>query len=1331
MTVKKFTLCLLLAVIHFEYYCQTQPTFQKIDQSQGLSSSRITGIVKEEKGFVWIGTQNGLNRYDGFNVKIYNKQNSNIESNNISSLYLDRKNRIWLTTSGGGLNLYDRINDKFISYKNSQEKEFSIISNRINILTEREDGLFWIGTEKGLSLFDYDKNIFYNFPFNQQKSLNINSIYQDKNNNLWLGTFANGLFLFDSKTKKFTSIPQNKNQITSPINAITKLNSDEILLGTSGNGLLVVDLKMQKISNFLSHNQLLKDKTKITRSLKKDSKDNLWIGTDGYGLLEIQYPNSKEPIVRNYINNAQLSSSLSGNAIYVIAEDEASNMWIGTAWNGVSVLDKKNKTEIISSDIIGKNPNPVLSIFQNDKNIYLGLDGDGLNIYNKKNKKVKYYTNKTLGAKYIQKIFQSKDNNIWLGTFGNGLIRFNEKTKDITSYKNTFSNNQSISFNDVRDIVEDEKNNLWIATWGGGLNYFDRKANTFSRQNTGINKNIISILKDKNNIWLASFGGGLELFDIHKNKVTHFNYKETDTTSISSNNIFSLLKDTKGYLWIGTSGAGINRMNLKTNKIQRFENFENIKYKTITSIIEDNDFNIWFGSKKGIIKYDYENNTFKTFTNLKGDFHINSVYKDKAGFLYFGGIHGVTKFDPRLVNNTNSQPKVVIKSFKIFNKEAGVGANEILKKNITLTKEITLDYFHNVITFEFAALKFPTSENYEYSIKMENFDEDWRNIGTDRTATFTNLAPGNYTLKVKSRALSGSWGNTFTSLQITILKPYWQTNLAYAIYAILFTIGIYLFRKYLIAWGKLKSSLELEKITHEKDTELYNAKQQFFTNISHEIRTPVTLILSSINRLFDTNTNNEKDKRQIKASHTIRRNSNLLLRLVNELLDVRKLEMNDVVLNVTASEFVSFTREIFLSFVDIASDRNIKYRFNSNEKTIPLWFDKNQLEKVIFNLLSNAFKFTDDGGAIHLNIETSLNQVTLLVNDTGIGLSVKNQEKIFNRFYQVKYAHTEKNKGFGLGLSIAKEIIELHKGSVKVHSKLKEGTTFVVKLLKGNTHFNLNIDTKNSTENNTIHVLQNKISKRKSKQETILIVEDNLEIQEALKDLLEEENYTIKQACNGVEGLKLANTSFPSLIITDVMMPKMDGIELTKIIKSNTTTSHIPIIILTAKTASEAKKEGIETGADAYITKPYNEDFLKSRIKNLLKSRKLLKEKFVSNNLLNPKEITVNSKDQIFLERLYLILEKNLETNNVKAPIIAKQLHMSHSAMYKKIKSLTGLTYTEFIRDYRLSIAKQLIEEMGYSIADTCYKVGYSDRKYFSRLFKNKFKQNPSYYLNK
>jgi hypothetical protein len=1319
----------LLALFFFKNYGQTQPIFEKIGQSQGLSSSKITGIVKERNSFIWISTQNGLNRYDGHSVKIYNKQNSNIASNDITSLYLDSKNRIWLTSYGGGLSLYDKVNDEFISFKNSVNDTYSIISNRVNTIVEDANGLFWVGTEKGLCSFNYDVDKFYSYAHNAQQHLNITSIYKDKKANLWLGTFEKGLLLFNTESKKFERISEKSRQITSSINVITELNSDTILLGTAGNGLLAVDLKTHKVSNFFHNNLPLADKVKIVRSIKKDSKDNLWIGTDGYGLFELQYPNSKEPIVKNYMYNSQLVSSIAGNAIYVISEDADANMWIGTAWNGISVLDKKNQTEIMLSDIVGLNPNPVLSMFQNDLAIYLGLDGNGLNIYNKQSKKMNFYNSSIIKAKYIQKIIQTEDKNIWLGTFGNGLLKFNQQRKEVKKYTHVFKDAASISFDNVRDIIEDKKNNLWIATWGGGLNYFDTKQEVFSRINLP-NNNLVSILKDKNKIWIASFGGGLNLFDIHKKKISTFSFKEKDTTTLSSNNLFSILKDSRGYLWIGTSSAGVNRMNLQTNEIERFQNFENIKYKTITSIIEDNDHNIWFGSKKGVFKYDYVNSTFITFSNLPGDFHINSAFKDAKGFLYFGGINGVVKFDPRTLRNTNLQPKVKIRNFKIFNKEVAIGKSNILKKSIALTKEIKLKYFHNVITFEFSALKFPTAANCEYAIQMENFDNDWRNIGLDRTATYTNLSPGNYVFKVKSKEIGNTeWGSAYTSVKMNIQKPYWFTWTAYVLYMGLLILFIYLARKYILAWGKLKSSLELEKVTHEKDTELYTSKQQFFTNISHEIRTPVTLILSSINRLFDND--KIKDGKQIKAAHTIRRNSSLLLRLVNELLDVRKLETNEIVLNVSEGEFVSFAKEIYLSFSDIAFDRNITYTFNTDQNTSYLWFDKNQLEKVVFNLLSNAFKFTGDLGAVALKIETTANEVILYVNDTGIGLSEADQNKIFNRFYQVKYAHTKNNKGFGLGLSIVKDVIKLHKGQILVSSQFKKGSSFEVRLLKGNKHFNDNLDlgSEDLEEEKPIAILQSKISDRKSKKETILVVEDNIEIQESLKEILEIENYEVIQAFNGLEGLKLATTILPGLIISDVMMPEMDGIELSKKIKLNSITNHIPFIILTAKTAAKDKIEGYETGADEYIIKPYNEAFLKSRIKNLLQGRKLLKQKFINTTSLNPKELVINSKNQIFLEKLYTFLEENLQGNSLKAEIISKHLNMSHSSMYKKIKSLTGLTFMEFIRDYRLSIAKQLIAEMGYSVTDACYKVGYSDRKYFSKLFKNKFKQNPSFYL--
>jgi signal transduction histidine kinase/DNA-binding response OmpR family regulator len=767
-------------------------------------------------------------------------------------------------------------------------------------------------------------------------------------------------------------------------------------------------------------------------------------------------------------------------------------------------------------------------------------------------------------------------------------------------------------------------------------------------------------------------------------------------------------------------------MNLENYKIERFNNFE---YRSITSMIEDDNNNIWFGTKQGIIKYDYNSNKFTQPQNLDGDFHINSTFIDENNSIYFGGIKGVIKFNPEHLDLSFQKPKVFLTNFKLFNKEVPVKKEGILQKNIQLQKNIVLKHSDNVITFNYAGLKYPFSQDLEYAIKMENFDKSWREVSNDRTATYTNLSPGKYIFKVKSKEIGDDWGTDFTLIHLEVLKPYWLTWWAYLVYFLLLILIFYFIRKNIIAWGKLKSSLELEKLTHEKDNELYNSKQQFFTNISHEIRTPITLILSSINRL--SNSNKIKDGKQIKAAHTIRRNSNLLLRLVNELLDVRKLETNEIDLKISKNDFVSFAKEIYTSFSDIASDRNIKYNFKTDENRIDLWFDKNQLEKVIFNLLSNAFKFTNDKGEIQFKIENTNKKILFSVKDNGIGLSTNEKEKIFKRFYQVKETHTEKNRGFGLGLSIVKDIVKLHKGQIEVKSEFKKGSSFEVQLLKGNSHFNTDIilDINNSENKNTLEKLQNKISVRNTKQETILIIEDNLDIQESLKELLENENYFILQAFNGLDGLKTATTNLPNLIISDIMMPEMDGFQLSNKIKTNGITNHIPVILLTAKTANDDKLKGFEKGADAYITKPYNEEFLINRIKNILKSRKLLKQKFETNNLLNPKELAVNSKDQIFLENLYKILEDNLQSSNLKADFISQSLNMSHSSMYKKIKSLTGLTFMEFIRDYRLSIAKQLIEEMGYSVSEACYKVGYSDRKYFSKLFKNKFKQNPSFYL--
>ena len=433
---------------------QSQTTFKKINQATGLSNGRVTSIVKEKDGFIWIGTKNGLNRYDGLQVKVYNKKNSNLGSNDISDLFIDSKNRLWITTLGGGVNYYNPLNDTFKIFKNIPNDSNSLLSNHVNTVIEDSKGRIWLGTEKGLCKFDTSKNQFISYTdqptTNQSKNSNsITCIYEDKNGDLWVGTFGNGLFLFDVAEEKFNQIIPKETQISDFINAISELNPDKILIGTSGSGLLLVDITTFKFSNFFKENLSFKQNINIVRSIKKDSRDNLWIGTDGNGVFEIEYPNAKNPIIHNYLYNSQLESSLSGNAIYEIMDDNDSNIWIGTAWNGISILDKKNTNEILFSDIIGLNPTPVLSIYKNKKNLYLGLDGEGLTIYNQQLNQVKYYNEKSknisVKGKFIQKITESKNGDIWLGTFANGLIKFDEKLNTFKQYKHEFENEKSIS----------------------------------------------------------------------------------------------------------------------------------------------------------------------------------------------------------------------------------------------------------------------------------------------------------------------------------------------------------------------------------------------------------------------------------------------------------------------------------------------------------------------------------------------------------------------------------------------------------------------------------------------------------------------------------------------------------------------------------------------------------------------------------------------------------------------------------------------------------------------------------------------------------------------
>lgn len=1326
---------LLLVIFSFVSFLivqsQEKKIIEKINQKQGLSNSRITGIVKDEDGFIWISTQDGLNKYDGFNFEVFQKKNSNISSNDITHIIRDSKNRIWVATLGGGISLYDKQKNNFRVIKKLNSEAKSIISNQINILFEDTQGFIWIGTDNGVSKINPVSFNYINFQSLELSNINVTSFYEGMNGDMYIGTFGRGLFVLKNGHKSIEKIKVNQQEKIKYINVLSSLNNDNLLVGTSYHGLMRFDLNTNLVTDYFKENNL-NDTPDIVRSVKTDSRGNLWVGSDGKGLFKIESPNSTKVKLKKFDFNPESKSGLSGNAIYVIAEINNNSIWIGTAWNGLNVINYKDNSELIYSDIKGEKPFPVLSINKSKNSLFIGSDGNGLTTFNFKDKSIKKLP---IDANYIQHISINDDRFIWLGTFANGLIKYDLRDNTQKKYVNTINDNSSISFNNVRDLIF-EGDSIWVGTWGGGLNLFDKKKQEFKTFtfNDSIkplnNRNIVSLENDDNRIWIATFGGGLNMFEKRTKKFKNFKFSESNHNSISSNYIFSLLKDSRNNLWIGSSGAGISRMNLKDFSITRFEEY---KYSTITSIIEDNENNIWFGSKNGILKYDYKDNAMHQVNVLYGDYHLNSTFIDKDNYLYFGGINGITKFNPSQIDLSFNPIKVFITDFKLFNKKVSITDNGILQSNIQTVDEITLNYSDNVFTFNYAGIKYPFSKDLEYAIKLENFDEQWREVGKDRTATFTNLSPGEYIFKVKAKEIDDEWKSDYTSIRIKVLKPFWSTWWAILFYLFLIVLIAYYLRKNFIEKGKLKSSLEFEKLMHEKDNEIYKLKQQFFTNISHEIRTPVTLIISSINRLF--NNDYLKDGRKIKAANTIRRNSNLLLRLVNELLDVKKLENNDITLKVTENNIVSFVKEIYSSFSDVASDRNINYELKTDLSKSILWFDKNQLEKVIFNLISNAFKFTHDNGEISIIISEEQEKVVIKIKDNGIGLSKENQKKIFKRFYQVDNNHSDKNRGFGLGLSIVQDIVKLHKGKITVESEIKEGSVFEVILKKGTDHLKEyisdNLLSKFSNDNKTIIDLKRKVNKKKGEVFSVLVVEDNVEIQDYVKDLLENSNYSVIQAFNGLEGLQKVTKYLPDLIITDIMMPEMDGTELIKKVKTNSITSYIPIIVLTAKTAIEDKRENFQLGADDYITKPFDDVILLSRIKNLLKNRKFLKNKFGSQDIFEPKKININSKDQKFLESVYKIFEENLETSSLNAVMVSEKMNMSHSTLYKKIKILTGLTFVEFLRDYKLSVAKQLIQETGYSVSEASYKVGYSDNKYFSKLFKAKFKKSPSYFLKK
>lgn len=1365
--------------------------FNHFTTSNGLSNNNVNEVIQDKLGFIWFATEDGLNKYDGYSAKVYRHiqgNSSSISSNNLWSLYEDQNGFIWIGTKSGEINRYNSSTDSFSHWDIKSE---IVSDNSITSIIEDKFGNLWIGTYKsGLYRFNPETEKIENWR-NDPKKLNslsnnyITGIVKDADKNIWISTYNgfNRLVTVGSTIyfEQYFNDPSDENSLSSNIIwSITKskIDSDLIWLGTS-DGLTSFNTKTKNFKRIQIPNP---DKLQFGESAGNvieefsDGENILW--ADSYaGLLRIDLSNNS---VIRFISDDNNPKSIINNQINGLLKDHSGVVWIATQ-NGLSYFSKKSlkfnnlfSTKEQKLDYSLLNKVSINSIIRDINNtIWFGTD-KGLYFLDAKsvNKSIQKFN--ALGDLNIWSLTEGEKNELWIGTYGLGIFKLNKVTGSVEKFQPNIPQTRvaSAKFNKV--VYSDNQKNIWIGYWGIGLGRIKNKDNTFEIwQNTGKQKkddlshnDVWAIYQDrKGRMWIGTNGGGLNLF-VEGDKVKFLNWA-ADKNGLSSNSINAIIESTnkkytsddKTILWIATDN-GLNKFIINNSGKDLFPNKSDIEIlqysaknglinSTIKSIAEDDKGNLWVTTGKGISLFDVKKEVFVNFTNadgiVGGDFNTSSILKDYNGKIYAGSVNGLNIFDPKDIKLSTYKPAIVFTNFQIFNQPVKIGNNSPLKEDINKSKFIELSYNQNVFSFEFAALDYNSSESIQYKYLMEGFDENWIESGNRRFVTYTNLSPGEYNFKVKSTNADGVWQENTAQLKIIIASPWWATGWAFALYFLVIAAGLFTIRKFELNRSRLKNILKMREYEAIKQKELDETKSRFFSNLSHEFRTPLMLIKGPLEQLM----NNESNGKNLDRYKLIHRNTENLQSLIDQLLELTQLESASIPLKAKYENLSNHIRRLVYSFKSFADKKNINFTYNSVEDSLFAWIDSDKLEKIINNLLSNALKFTPEGGSVTIDIQkinSNENEYAKIkISDTGIGIPKAKLDKIFDRFFQVDDSIQRAYGGSGIGLALVKELVDLHKWEISVTSEMDEGTEFILKIPMRDDYLDENqklkseflnesrviFEENNSSERNEIGKLdeieEDGLSNNKP---TILIVEDSSDARLYLIDLLKSD-YTLFEAVNGKEGIIIAMEKIPDLIISDVMMPEMDGMEFCRKIKSDFLTSHIPVIMLTAKAAGESKIQGLETGADDYLTKPFNSKELFVRVKNLLEQRRLLREKFSKEENKKPETVTANPLDEEFIQKAFSLVQKNLENVNFDTEAFAKEMFLSRMQLHRKLQAITGQTPGDFVRSFRLKQAAQMLKENRRSVTQIAFAVGYNSPAQFSRAFAKQFNCTPTEYLNK
>ncbi|MCG9973097.1 hybrid sensor histidine kinase/response regulator transcription factor [Christiangramia crocea] len=1326
--------CFLIFSSISNYLVAQKQEFRNINSVQGLSHSTVYSITEDSNGFMWFGTREGLNRYDGYKVYTYYSKKNDTSGTGL----LDNQINYLLNSSKGiligtrkGLNRYQPKLDKFTS-----EFSGSRISESVRVLFETVNNKIFIGTANGL----------YTLKDNDQieklvNNVTVRALCNYKTNVHWMGLNTQVWMINDSGEviKKYTITPEITDSGTSfNINLLFKDTKGNTWLGTS-KGLYLFN-ENEDSFEFYEIDQNHEIEANVIRTISEGNDGRLWIGTESGIFVHDLKTGTSEHYKQSFDKEP---GSLSDKSIYSLYLSDEGITWIGTYFGGVNFTAPQNKgfQKLLpgnnNSSLHGKAVSQIIA--DNDDKIWIATEDGGISILNRKKNNFSYLnTANGLSSNNIHSLYEDDKGHIWIGTFLGGLDRYDKATGNIKHFKHRNNDPTSISNNYVYSIMEDREDRLWVGTQYG-LNIYDPASGNFIlfKPETFGNKFIYDMLQDeKGNLWICTRFNGIFRYRPSEDEIQHFSGED-----LSSDQIISATETSTGEIWFGTLNGGLLKWEESSGSFKNYTQYDILPNNNVYEIVEGPNKDLWLTTNKGLVRYKTESDTVITYTTNDGltsnQFNFKSGYKDDDGWLYFGTINGLTYFHPDTLKTKLPPSEMQITGFQLFNEEVPVGQNSILKKNITYTDSISLKHHQNVITFEFAALNYQPGNKYAYF--LEGFEDNWNMVGDKRTATYTNLSPGEYTFRVQTLPLNNSQEK---KIHLTILPPFWQTNWAYALYFILLLAGIYAYWRFVRFIHNQKLAVKVEKVEKEKIKEVNQHKLNFFTFISHEFKTPLTLIIASIDKYIKGHAVNLNQSEELAS---IKKSAGKLQHLIQQLMEFRKIETSHVELDLKKGDVILFLKDTFNAFALLMEEKELTYKLKSNISEYVCYFDPDKLEMIATNLLSNAIKNTPEQGEIKLNLaisnkldEQHRSKLSLEVEDSGVGMNSEEVSKVFNPFFKAGENNSNQwRPGSGIGLALVKNLTDLLDGHIRVDSKKDEGTKIRIDLplrLKiEEEEKEINFIEGNKTLNIDPHIFMDEQSKLEEviiedlpKGMTLLIVEDNRQIIKFLKEHFST-RFKVITAKNGVHALEKLNNYIPDIIISDLIMPEMDGISLCKKVKSNPETNHIPFLLLTGKTDKSYKMEGLRVGANAFINKPFSINELDLLVKNLLETNQNRAKRFSGGDMETIEKIPETNQNREFLKKINDIVIENYNDPKFTIENLASLMGISRSLLHIKMKKATGTSASDYLKKIRLKKAEELIKQ-GKTISEVAYNVGYSDPNYFSRVFKKEYKVSPSNY---